>query len=40
MALGWVCPRVYGIVERHHGSIEARNTDDDGALFEIKLPAA
>jgi PAS domain S-box-containing protein len=36
--LGLGLSTVYGIVERHHGKIEARNPDGGGALFEITLP--
>jgi len=36
--LGLGLSTVYGIVERHHGSIEACNTDAGGALFAITLP--
>jgi PAS domain S-box-containing protein len=36
--LGLGLSTVYGIVERHHGTIEARNPDGGGALFEITLP--
>jgi len=37
--LGLGLSTVYGIVERHHGRVEARNPDKGGALFEITLPA-
>jgi PAS domain S-box-containing protein len=30
---------VYGIVERHHGTVTARNMDGGGALFNVTLPA-
>ncbi|MGE5258641.1 MAG: response regulator [Hyphomicrobiales bacterium] len=36
--LGLGLSTVYGIVERHHGRIEARNPEGGGALFEITLP--
>lgn len=36
--LGLGLSTVYGIVVRHHGSIEACNTDAGGALFAITLP--
>ncbi len=36
--LGLGLSTVYGIVERHHGRIEARTPDVGGALFEITLP--
>jgi len=36
--LGLGLSTVYGIVERHHGTVEARNLDKAGALFVITLP--
>ena len=38
--LGLGLSTVYGIVERHHGTIEAHNLDEGGALFGITLPVA
>jgi PAS domain S-box-containing protein len=38
--LGLGLSTVFGIVERHHGTVEARNLDPAGALFVITLPAA
>jgi PAS domain S-box-containing protein len=38
--LGLGLSTVYGIVERHHGTVEARNLDKGGASFVITLPAA
>jgi PAS domain S-box-containing protein len=38
--LGLGLSTVYGIVERHHGRVEARSADEGGALFEITLPAS
>jgi PAS domain S-box-containing protein len=36
--LGLGLSTVYGIVERHHGTVEARNREGGGALFVITLP--
>jgi two-component system, NtrC family, sensor kinase len=36
--LGLGLSTVYGIVERHHGTVEVRNSDEGGALFVITLP--
>jgi len=38
--LGLGLSTVFGIVERHHGTVEARNLEGCGALFVITLPAA
>ncbi len=38
--LGLGLSTVYGIVERHHGTIEARNPAQGGALFVMTLPTA
>jgi PAS domain S-box-containing protein len=37
--LGLGLSTVYGIVERHHGAVSARNLEGGGALFVITLPA-
>jgi two-component system, NtrC family, sensor kinase len=38
--LGLGLSTVYGIIERHHGSVEAHNSKEGGALFVITLPVA
>jgi PAS domain S-box-containing protein len=38
--LGLGLSTVYGILERHHGTVEARNSEEGGAVFVITLPIA
>jgi signal transduction histidine kinase len=37
--LGLGLPTVFGIVDRHKGTIEVRSSDGQGATFTIRLPA-
>jgi signal transduction histidine kinase len=38
--LGLGLSTVYGIVERHQGTVASRNSDEGGAVFVITLPIA